>query len=36
MYKHARSLEFEEAARLRDQIEKLRQQAFGVPGSLAG
>ena len=36
MYKHARNLEFEEAARLRDQIEKMRQQAFGVPGSLAG
>ena len=32
MYKHARNLEFEEAARLRDQIEKLRHQAFGVPG----
>jgi excinuclease ABC subunit B len=36
MYKHARNLEFEDAARLRDQIEKLRQQAFGVPGALAG
>jgi excinuclease ABC subunit B len=36
MYKHARNLEFEEAARIRDQIEKLRQQAFGVPGALAG
>jgi excinuclease ABC subunit B len=36
MYKHARNLEFEEAARLRDQIEKLRHQAFGVPGTLAG
>ena len=32
MYRHARNLEFEEAARLRDQIEKLRHQAFGVPG----
>ena len=31
MYKHARNLEFEEAARIRDQIEKLRHQAFGVP-----
>ena len=36
MYKHARNLEFEEAARIRDQIEKLRQQAFGVPGQRAG
>jgi excinuclease ABC subunit B len=36
MYKHARNLEFEEAARLRDQIEKLRHQVFGVPGSMAG
>ncbi|MGB7740771.1 MAG: excinuclease ABC subunit UvrB [Steroidobacteraceae bacterium] len=36
MYKHARNLEFEEAARLRDQIEKLRHQAFGPPGALAG
>ena len=36
MYKHARNLEFEEAARIRDQIEKLRGQAFGVPGQLAG
>ena len=33
MYKHARNLEFEEAARMRDQIEKLRHQAFGVPDS---
>ena len=32
MYKHARNLEFEEAARLRDQIEKMRHAAFGVPG----
>jgi excinuclease ABC subunit B len=36
MYKHARNLEFEEAARIRDQIEKLRHHVFGVPGSLAG
>jgi excinuclease ABC subunit B len=35
MYKHARNLEFEEAARLRDRIEKLRQQVFGAPGSIA-
>jgi excinuclease ABC subunit B len=36
MYKHARNLEFEEAARIRDQIEKLRHQAFGVPGAMVG
>jgi excinuclease ABC subunit B len=36
MYKHARNLEFEEAARIRDQIERLRQQAFGAPGQMAG
>jgi excinuclease ABC subunit B len=32
MYRHARNLEFEAAARLRDQIERLRQQAFGPAG----
>ncbi len=36
MYKHARNLEFEEAARIRDQIERLRKAAFGAPGSMAG
>jgi excinuclease ABC subunit B len=36
MYRHARNLEFEQAARLRDEIERLRQQAFGPPGALAG
>ena len=36
MYKHARNLEFEDAARIRDEIERLRQQAFGAPGALAG
>jgi excinuclease ABC subunit B len=36
MYRHARNLEFEEAARIRDQIERLRHQAFGPPGALAG
>jgi excinuclease ABC subunit B len=36
MYKHARNLEFEEAARIRDQIEQLRKQAFGAPGSMVG
>ena len=36
MMKLARNLEFEQAARLRDQIQKLRQSAFGAPKSLAG
>ena len=36
MFRHARNLEFEEAARLRDEIAQLRQQAFGPPGQLAG
>ena len=30
MYRHARNLEFEEAARIRDQIERLREATFGV------
>jgi excinuclease ABC subunit B len=36
MYRHARNLEFEAAARVRDQIERLRHQAFGPPGAMAG
>ena len=36
MFKHARNLEFEEAARLRDQIQKLRNVELGIPGSKAG
>ena len=36
MMKLARNLEFEQAARLRDEIQKLRQAALGVPNSLAG
>jgi excinuclease ABC subunit B len=36
MYRHARNLEFEEAARIRDEIERLRQVAFGIAGSRAG
>jgi excinuclease ABC subunit B len=36
MMKHARNLEFEQAARLRDQIQKLRQSAFGVPSTRVG
>jgi len=30
MYRHARNLEFEEAAQIRDEIERLRQATFGV------
>ena len=36
MMKLARNLEFEQAARLRDEIQKLRQSAFGAPNSRAG
>jgi excinuclease ABC subunit B len=36
MHRHARNLEFEEAARVRDEIERLRGAAFGPPGTLAG
>ena len=32
MLEHARNLEFEQAARLRDQLALLREQAFGAPG----
>ncbi len=32
MMEHARNLEFEQAARTRDELAKLRQQAFGAPG----
>ncbi|VAX14609.1 Excinuclease ABC subunit B [hydrothermal vent metagenome] len=31
MFKHARELEFEEAAELRDEIDELRKQGFGLP-----
>jgi excinuclease ABC subunit B len=31
MYKRARNLEFEEAAKLRDAIEKMKQQELGLP-----
>ena len=31
MYKHARNLEFENAARLRDEIQKLRNVELGLP-----
>jgi excinuclease ABC subunit B len=36
MTKLARNLEFEQAAKLRDEIQKLRHQAFGAPTSRAG
>jgi excinuclease ABC subunit B len=36
MMKLARNLEFEQAARLRDEIQRLRRTAFGVPKTLAG
>ena len=32
MHQHARDLEFEDAARVRDQLALLREQAFGAPG----
>ncbi|MEY4561338.1 MAG: hypothetical protein RLZZ618_615 [Pseudomonadota bacterium] len=32
MLEHARNLEFEKAARVRDQLALLREQAFGAPG----
>ena len=36
MYRHARDLEFEEAARLRDEIEGLRQDMLETPRATAG
>jgi excinuclease ABC subunit B len=36
MMKLARNLEFEQAARLRDEIQHLRKAALGMPNSLAG
>jgi excinuclease ABC subunit B len=36
MMKLARNLEFEQAARLRDEIQRLRKSAFGAPQTLAG
>jgi excinuclease ABC subunit B len=32
MLEHARNLEFEKAARVRDQLAQLREQVFGAPG----
>jgi excinuclease ABC subunit B len=36
MHRHARNLEFEEAARIRDEIKALHDQAFGGPGAMTG
>ena len=36
MYEHARNLEFEDAARLRDEIQQLKSIAFQIPTSEAG
>lgn len=36
MLRHARDLEFEEAARLRDEIQQLRKSGLGLPDRLAG
>ena len=33
MVEHAKNLEFEKAARVRDQLHVLKEQAFGAPGS---
>jgi excinuclease ABC subunit B len=33
MMEHARNLEFEKAANVRDQLSILKQQAFGAPGT---
>ena len=33
MLEHARNLEFEKAARLRDQLSELKRRAFGAAGS---
>jgi len=35
MYKHARELEFEEAARLRDEIQTIRRHGLGIADSIA-
>jgi excinuclease UvrABC helicase subunit UvrB len=31
MYQHARDLEFEQAAKLRDEINELRHESVGLP-----
>jgi excinuclease ABC subunit B len=35
MYRHARDLEFEDAARLRDEVDELRRAGFGLPETQA-
>jgi excinuclease ABC subunit B len=36
MYEHARNLEFEAAAKLRDEIQHIRHHALGMPEEAAG
>jgi len=36
MFRHARELEFEEAARIRDEIAEIRRVGLGLPDALAG
>ena len=36
MYKHARDLEFEEAAQIRDQIDQIRRMGLGFADKKAG
>jgi excinuclease ABC subunit B len=36
MLRHARDLEFEEAARLRDEIRRIREEGLGLPDTKAG
>jgi excinuclease UvrABC helicase subunit UvrB len=36
MFSHARNLEFEAAAQLRDQIQELRRIGFGLPERKTG
>jgi excinuclease ABC subunit B len=36
MFKHARNLEFEEAARIRDEVQRLRNAGLGLPSQKAG
>ncbi|MGH8564876.1 MAG: excinuclease ABC subunit UvrB [Gammaproteobacteria bacterium] len=36
MYRHARDLEFEQAAKLRDEITSIRSEAFGLPSRKVG
>jgi excinuclease ABC subunit B len=36
MYAHARNLEFEQAAKLRDEIQRIQRLGFGLPETEAG